>query len=560
MNLSKTTAALAAAAAVTGFGEGKLPAANGSVEIRSVDSYYANFRLHVPDNGSYALGYSHNLKDWYFNPPWSNITDGIYFYDAAPYYFGDIGHAFYQLRSWPEGDPSLKTNWVRLGDYSKGMRVMDRNGAQVLQVKDIVTSVQQDIATVTSAEGTITSYRALDEMIAYNVALSGHPDKTVLRSLTDPTNVITLEGTLLELNEVSSYPPGMLAVSVTRDLPASQGDVQYIEEWRLKMEDGHRVPYWYNESFSYTDGSIHDYNHQLVAVLRTPTGSDGKIEAKIKAFDLTGGFKNASLICDTNIGTYPAGTWLTVNTPLQYATQSTLVFSASGPGLAETVLIDPRRGLVARAPINCSSYYNTVNDAQIGIFGVDAAGKYAEAWFDANTYAALPPRTLPTSALVLEDFDGASALGQIYGNDNAYTFSTAVGQGMGGSNALRVDFIKTYPYPFIADPKGNDALDFSLYGGCSMQVKNLSANPLGFIIKFEHLCSNFSGGPCGWVEQTFTVPDSSDWTKLTLNFPQNGANIIPYFASRVLMFANPGQVNTSGSFLIDDMQLVPRAP
>jgi hypothetical protein len=522
------------------------PAAELDLKV-AADPVYVHISMWVSHPGEYALDYSLNLKDWYVHATY-NISGNLYTIDDTPSYPDAPLAAFYRLRD-VAADPAAGT-YFRRTDTLAGMRVVTSSGTQTLEFTDMRTSAVQQLERIAAADGSLGAFGSAYEMVAYAIHRPGQTSQTILRSLTNPAVSLVLNG---DLQAMWRRTNNQVMLLILRDFAGLDSGIQYNERLAL---DSSRSNFT-TEDISFQNGAAYDPRVHLVAGTRSFPVTGG-YRCEVNIYDISAGLTSPQKLYTADLGTYASATPVYLGIPRQMGSQQFVMGFSTGSNPAETVLLAPRQQAFLRLPLLSSSFSCWFEENQATFFGTGSTGAYAEAFVKLEPLTLLPARTFPTDPLVLQNFDGTSVLQPLYGNDGVYTFTDVSGEGVEGSRAVRVDFLKTvYPYSYIVGSLSDQSVDFSLYDHLSVRVKNLADKPLGLILKVEHINPYIWGGVYGWVEQSFTIPASSDWTTITLNAPENGTRGIFYLSKSFLMFAAPGQSTASGSFLLDDVRLVP---
>jgi hypothetical protein len=508
---------------------------------------YVHLEMRVPHPGEYALDYSLNLKDWYVHATY-NLSGTTYTSDNTPSQPDAPRTAFYRLRD-VAADPAAGT-YFRRSDTLAGMRTLTSNGTQTLEFKDMRTSAVQQLECIAAADGSLGAFGSAYEMVAYAIHRPGQTRQTILRSLANPAVSMVLDGDLQVMWRTTN---NQVMLSILRDFAGPDSGIQYSETLVL---DSDRSSFT-TDGISFQNGAAYDPRSHLVAGTRSFPVTGG-YRCEVNIYDISAGLTSPQKLYTADLGTYASASPVYLDIPRQMGSQQFVMGVSTGSGPAETVLLAPRQQAFLRLPLLSSSFSCWFEESQASFFGTGSTGAYAEALVKLEPMTLLPTRTFPTDPLVLQNFDGTSVLQPLYGNDGVYAFTDVSGEGVDGSSAVRVDFLKTaYPYSYIVGSLSNQSVDLSLYDHLSVRVKNLADKPLSLILKVEHTNPYIWGGVYGWVEQSFTIPASSDWTTITLNAPENGTRGIFYLSKSFLLFAAPGESTASGSFLLDDVRLVP---
>lgn len=547
MTSPKTIAALSAAAAATGLGELKAPAADLRLDITDARSPYVYLRCSFPADGEYSIEYSPNLADWYPNQPQHYYAGTAHSVDPTPFEPGAPAAAFYRLEAVTDLS-QFQTNWVRKGDYLLGVRVVTGGGVQTFQVKDVRTSAVRDVVSIPSSQGTINSFWASYDFAGYSIDRPGQGSETTLQGLNSPINSFVIDGELQAMYHASG---GAIGIFVLRDFAYAGSGIQYSDRMLL---DGQGQNLTSIEQ-TFIGGAIYDRYRYIVAATRTNQVAAGQFNSLVDIYDVTAGLDHPQKMYSADLGTNVVEPQVTLKIPDQFGANRYVLAQESGSVPADTVLIDPTRQAMLRLPVDTRDHYYTFNEDQAGFFGYNRT----ETWVDLGSFTVLPPRTFPTQPVVLQNFDGTSMIAPLSSHDpGTYQFTTVGGVGTGGSNAMQVVFNKSgYGYAYFTAGLTNPVVDFSLFSSVSMQVRNLSAAPLTLILKFEKLCGYAPNGICGAIEQSFAIPAYSAWTPITYTFPQHQERGILYLTEEMLLFAAPGQYWASGSFLMDDIKLNP---
>lgn len=151
-----------------------------------------------------------------------------------------------------------------------------------------------------------------------------------------------------------------------------------------------------------------------------------------------------------------------------------------------------------------------------------------------------------TGKLVFDDFEGNTLnSGWVDGGDGVYDIKTTNEMSYTGFNSIKVDFNKNLsPGAYMKTTvTGNTVAQGNKL---TARVYNASSSPLKFILKFET--------PTGNHEQSFTINNSKSWEQIHWDisaFKNDLTNI-----NDVQILAAPGESNVTGSFYMDDIELV----
>ncbi|MBI4398402.1 MAG: RHS repeat protein, partial [Candidatus Omnitrophica bacterium] len=173
----------------------------------------------------------------------------------------------------------------------------------------------------------------------------------------------------------------------------------------------------------------------------------------------------------------------------------------------------------------------------------------------------------PTSASIvyekiflIDDFDGQTQVSTYWDMDGGivYQRSFEQGQGIDGTSAMQVNFTKDafHNYSFFAlEPLRNGvANDFSAYRTLRFQLKKNHEPPMALLVKLE-----FEGTSEVYETQVQFPQGSGEWQEAIFDFSSVDPNKLKD-VKKVLFFADPGNGNSQGSFLIDNLILDERTP
>lgn len=145
---------------------------------------------------------------------------------------------------------------------------------------------------------------------------------------------------------------------------------------------------------------------------------------------------------------------------------------------------------------------------------------------------------------IFDDFEGNTLnTGWVDGGDKCYNLNVTKDNPCTGTHSLKVEYNKAnFPWSFMKTTLKNASLDGD---NLTAMVYNSSNSPLKLLLKIETTA--------GSHEHSFTITDTSKWEQISWDisaFRNDLTNV-----KDVLIFAAPGEENSTGKFYIDDISI-----